>query len=206
MIDPLFHKIWMNPHDPLSQSFKNFCVVILIDCLSCRNPLSVNITHGTKEAHNHTFLFWLGQACFLAFTLATLVESIWTIHKNQTEFGRRIGLNPCTYPHLLCYKFSGIIHCRLLFGHCRHHEMKTLHGYYTAQIVSCGQYWWHLVRQIVKWRFRLHLLMCQSLQNFRYRWQKCCQQITGFLFILAPQNLVMFVVLLIITFLELVTM
>jgi len=88
-----------------------------IDCLSFRNPLFVNITHGTKEAHNHTFLFWLGHTCFLAFNLVTLVESIWMIHKSQTEFGRRIGLNPCMYPHLLCYKFSGIIHCRFLFGH-----------------------------------------------------------------------------------------
>ena len=49
-----------NPHDPLSWPFKNFCVVILIDCLSSRNN-----THGIKEAHKHAFHFWVEHTCLL---------------------------------------------------------------------------------------------------------------------------------------------
>jgi len=63
--DPVYHNVWTNLHDHFSESFKNFCVVIMIGCLCSRNPLSVKNIHGIKEVHEHEFHFWLGHACFL---------------------------------------------------------------------------------------------------------------------------------------------
>jgi hypothetical protein len=57
MKDPVFLNDWTNPHYPFSESLKNFCVVMLIGCLSSRNPLFVNNTHGIKETHKHAFHF-----------------------------------------------------------------------------------------------------------------------------------------------------
>jgi len=57
MKDPVCGNVWLNLHDSLSESFKNVFVAILIGCLSSRNPLFVNNTHGIKEAHKHAFQF-----------------------------------------------------------------------------------------------------------------------------------------------------
>jgi hypothetical protein len=63
MKDPVFCDVWMTLHDPLSQSFKNFCVVILTDCLSSRISLFVNNAHGIKAICMH-FTFDLDMCAF----------------------------------------------------------------------------------------------------------------------------------------------
>jgi len=53
----IFGNVWTNPHESISESFKNVFVVIVIDCLSNRISLFVNNTPGIKEAHKHAFQF-----------------------------------------------------------------------------------------------------------------------------------------------------
>jgi len=88
--DPVCGNVWTNPYDSLSESFKNVFVVLLIDCLSSGNPLFVNNTHGIKEAHKHSFHFWLGHACFhwpwwsLRTPFQTLAFGLWIILEKPT--------------------------------------------------------------------------------------------------------------------------